>query len=176
MNLSFRFRRLPLAIALAGFIALSGCERDLPATIKPADITRDTACVMDGMTVADYPGPKAQIFYDQKAEPDFFCDTVEMFSIYLHPEQQRKIRAVYVQDMAKADWKNPKDHWIDARHAFYVAGSKMFGSMGPTFASFASEADAQAFAAREGGKVYRFDQVTPEMAELDGGVVKDHQM
>lgn len=170
-----RFRHLSIALALAGLAVLPGCDQDKPAAIKPAEITRDTVCSLDGMTVADFPGPKAQIFYDQGA-PDFFCDTVEMFSIYRRQEQQRRVRAAFVQDMAKADWKNPRGYWIDARQAFYVAGSKLQGSMGPTLASFASEADAKAFAAREGGKVYRFDQVTPDMVVLDGGVLKDHQM
>ncbi len=176
MNFSSPFRRFPLFIALAGIIALSACERDKPAVIVPAEITRDVVCVLDGMTVADYPGPKAQVFYEGKAEPDFFCDTIEMFSIYLRPEQQRQIRALYVQDMSKADWKHPQGHWIDARQAFYVVGSKEEGSMGATFASFASEADAQAFANREGGKVFHFSQITPDMAALDGGVIKDHGM
>ena len=45
--------------------------------------------------------------------------------------------------------------------------------MGPTFASFGSEADAQSFAVRNGGKVLRFDQITIDMASLDGGVIRD---
>jgi copper chaperone NosL len=48
--------------------------------------------------------------------------------------------------------------------------------MGPTIASFAQPADAQNFAARHGGKVIRFDQFTPDMAAMDGGVVKDKSM
>ena len=75
--------------------------------------------------------------------------------------------------MAQAEWKNPVGHWIDAHSAFFVAGSKARGAMGPTLASFAREEDARAFAAREGGHVLRFEQVTPDMAVLDGGVLKD---
>lgn len=163
------------ALALTGAAVLGGCSKNEPASLQPIEISRDTSCSLDGMTLMDYPGPKAQMQYDH-GEPDFFCDTVEMFSIYLKPEQQQRVRAVFVQDMAQADWNNPVGHWIDAKTAFYVAGSKRLGSMGPTLASFASEADAGKFAAKEGGKVYRFEQITPDMVVLDGGVLKDQKM
>lgn len=164
-----------LALAFTGVAVLGGCSKSEPVAVKPIEITRSTTCSLDGMTLMDYPGPKAQMQYDH-GNPDFFCDTIEMFSIYLKPEQQQRVRAVFVQDMAKADWNNPAGHWIDAKTAFYVAGSKRQGSMGPTLASFASEADASAFAAKEGGKVYRFEQITPDMVVLDGGVLKDQKM
>jgi len=162
-----------IALALAGAGVLGGCNKNEQVAAQPVEITRGTTCSLDGMTLMDYPGPKAQIHYDH-GNPDFFCDTIEMFSIYLKPEQQKRIRSIFVQDMAKADWNNPTGHWIDAKTAFYVAGSKRHGSMGPTLASFAREEDARAFAAKEGGKVYRFDQITPDMVVLDGGVLKDH--
>jgi copper chaperone NosL len=161
------------ALALAAAIAaLGACTNPETTAVGPTEITRDTACSLDGMTLMDYPGPKAQIVYD-KGDPDFFCDTVEMFSIFLKPEQSKPVRAVYVQDMGQADWNAPTGHWIDAKTAFYVVGSKRRGSMGPTIASFAREADARDVAARDGGRVLRFGQVTPDMAVLDGGVLKD---
>ena len=164
-----------LALSFAGSAVLGGCSQSESVAVKPIEITRSTASSIDGMILMDYPGPKAQIQYDQ-GSPDFFCDTVEMFSIYLTPEQHKPVRAMFVQDMAKADWNNPTADWIDAKTAFFVAGSKRLGAMGPTLASFSGEADARAFAAREGGKVYRFDQITPDMVVLDGGVLKDKQM
>jgi copper chaperone NosL len=152
--------------------ACGGAEKAGPA---PLEITRDTVCSLDGMILADYPGPKAQIHYDQ-GPPDFFCDTMELFSISLRPEQQKRVRALYVQDMGKADWNNPQDHWIDARNAFFVHGASKRGSMGPTLASFAREEDAKAFAAQYGGKVLRFTEVTPDMVSLDGGALHDQRM
>jgi len=81
-----------------------------------------------------------------------------------------------VQDMAKADWERPTGHWIDARSAFYVFGSRKKGSMGATAASFASAADAQAFVAANGGKVVSFAEVTPAMVDLSGGALHDTRM
>ncbi|MEO8653406.1 MAG: nitrous oxide reductase accessory protein NosL [Ramlibacter sp.] len=163
-----------LAFAFGGPAILAGCGRSEAAAVQPVEIDRTIADSVDGMILLDYPGPKGQIHYDS-GKPDFFCDTVGMFSMYLQPEQQKRVRALFVQDMGQADWKNPTGHWIDAKAAYYVAGSKARGAMGPTLASFAREADAVAFAARDGGKVYRFDQVTPGMVVLDGGVIKDHK-
>jgi copper chaperone NosL len=165
---------LALAFAMGGPAILAGCTNSAAAAVQPVEIDRTIADSVDGMILLDYPGPKGQIHYDS-GKPDFFCDTVGMFSMYLQPEQQKRVRALFVQDMAQADWKNPTGHWIDAKSAFYVAGSKARGAMGPTLASFSREADALAFAARDGGQVYRFDQVTPGMVVLDGGVIKDHQ-
>jgi len=83
---------------------------------------------------------------------------------------------VYVQDMGKADWNKPLGHWIDAKTAFYVAYSRRMGSMGPTLGAFAREEDARAFVKEYGGEVLRFDQVTPAMTTLDGGVMHDERM
>ena len=168
-------RRSTMAILIASLAAaLAACNAQDKAA-GPLEFTSETACSLDGMVLADYPGPKAQILYTQ-GDPDFFCDTVEMFSIYLRPEQKRGIAAVFVQDMGKADWASPKGHWIDAKTAFYVVGSRREGSMGPTIASFGAENDAQRFAAEFGGKVMPFSAVTPEMATLDGGIIHDQRM
>jgi copper chaperone NosL len=168
-------RRCCLGMLLATPL-LAACRHETPPTAKAAlEPDRNTACSLDGMSLADYPGPKGQLQYAQGA-PDFFCDTVELFAVYLKPEQQRLVAAVYVQDMSKTDWEHPQGHWIDARSAFYVVGSRLKGSMGATFASYGSEAAARAVAARQGGKVYRFSDITPAMAELDGGVLKDKSM
>ncbi|MBL8539063.1 MAG: nitrous oxide reductase accessory protein NosL [Betaproteobacteria bacterium] len=161
--------RIGLAVLL-----LAACSEQA-ATVAPVDITRDTTCALDGMVLADYPGPKGQIHYD-RGSPDFFCDTMELISIHLRPEQQKRVVALFVQDMGQADWNEPRGHWIDARGAFYVRGSGRHGSMGPTLASFAREDDAQAFAKRHGGKVLRFNEITIDMVALDGGVIRDERM
>lgn len=155
-------------------LAVTACGK-AEAPAQGAEPTRETSCALDGMLLLDYPGPKGQIVYD-KGEVDFFCDTMEMMSIYLQPEQQKRIRGIFTQDMAKAEWQAPRGNWIDARTAFYVLGSKVLGSMGPTLATFARQEDAEAFAKKNGGKVLRFGEITVDMVSLTGGVVHDERM
>lgn len=162
-----------LAAPLSTLLLLTACDEAIKA--DPQEIKPGTACALDGMILLDYPGPKAQIHYDQ-GDPDFFCDTMEMFAVYLEPEQKKRVTGIYTQDMGKADWTKPQGHWIDARTAFYVTGSKRAGSMGPTLGSFAREEDAQAFIKQYGGKILRFNEVTPETVTLDGGVLHDERM
>lgn len=162
---------------LAATLALAACG-DSPAPADSAGLEphADASCALDGMLLADFPGPKAQIRYAGQSAPDFFCDTVEMFHLYLNPEQVRAVEGLYVQDMGAADWDAPQGHWIDARQAWYVVGSKRRGSMGPTIASFATQAHAQRFAEEYGGKVYPFADITADMAVLDGGALHDTHM
>lgn len=168
MKVSRKFARAASIAALT--LAAACADRSaVPAAIELSDAA---LCSMDGMLVADFPGPKGQILYDQ-GPPDVFCDTYELLSALLAPEQQKRVAAAYTEDMAQTSWEKPRGHWIDARTAFYVAGSKRTGSMGPTLASFARQADAQAFARDNGGKVLRFADITPQMVALDGGVLKD---
>lgn len=164
-------RLAPFLVVIAALVACGPSS----APVTPQELSPDTACALDGMLLLDYPGPKAQIHYADGAV-EFFCDTVEMFSLVLRPERKRKIRAVYTQDMGKEDWRHPRSSWIDARTAYYVQGSRLKGSMGPTFAAFARREDAEAFAGKYGGKVLRFDELTPEMADLRGGAEHNERM
>lgn len=172
-----RVHRLLVRALLA--LALCACDGDAARTtaaIAPLEIDRATTCELDGMLLADYPGPKAQIFYQGQAAPEFFCDTVELFSTLLKPEQVRAVRAAYVQDMGRADWGHPEGHWIDVKAGWYVVGSQRKGSMGTTIASFAEEGPARQFVAQYGGKLLRQADITPDMVDLGGGAVHDSRM
>lgn len=166
--------RSPL-LSMLTLSALIACQQG-DAPVAPVAIDQSTSCALDGMLLADYPGPKAQIHFAGTAAPEFFCDTIEMFNILLNPEQIRSVQAVYVQDMGTTDWAEPRGAWIDARTAFYVMGSRKHGSMGPTFASFAQKADADKFVAEHGGHVMAFGDFKPGMAALDGGALHDSHM
>lgn len=169
MNNTAIRRTLPFFFILT----LAACGKPV-ASIGPEEVSASTTCSLDGMTLTDFPGPKGQIHY-ANGKPDFFCDTIEMFSIYLRPEQKRHITAIYTQDMGATDWEKPQGHWVDARQAYYVLGSKKTGSMGPTLAAFARQQDADKFAAQFGGKVLNFGQITPDMVDMSGGVVHDQE-
>ncbi len=169
-------RRFLLAVGAATVLAACGRPTDGSGATAAVEIDRGTSCALDGMLLADYPGPKAQIHYTGRPEPDFFCDTVEMFHVHLNPEIIQPVQAIFVQDMGKADWDEPRGHWIDARTAWYVHGSSRRGSMGPTIASFGSEADAAKFAEQFGGEPGRFSDITADMVILDGGALHDSRM
>ena len=176
-NAVFPCRSLLAVAIFSAALGLTGCNKAVEsASIVPVEIDRATSCDLDGMLLSDYPGPKAQIFYADQEKPAFFCDTTELLNTLLAGEQVRAIRAVYVQDMAKADWEHPEGHWTDARSAFYVFGSKRTGSMGPTVGSFALEADAKQFATENGGKVLAFSAIKRDMVDLSGGAQNDSRM
>lgn len=177
MNVSAVFSLLPRWLLLVAALGLAGCGgQQSGGIVVPLEIDHATSCALDGMLLADYPGPKAQIHYSGLSRPDWFCDTLEMFNVYLNPEQARLVTGIYVQDMGKADWDQPEGNWFDAREGFYVFGSDRHGAMGPTAAAFASAEDAQAFAAKHGGKVLKFNEVKADMVELDGGALHDQSM
>lgn len=164
------------SLGVLGGLAACSERSGEPVALAPVEIDASTSCELDGMLLGDYPGPKGQIHYAGAPAPVFFCDTVELFNTMLRPEQVRKVLAVYVQDMGKADWEQPRGNWIDAKSGFYVLGSKRHGSMGPTIASFAQESDAKEFAGKWGGKVLRYAEIKPEMVDLSGGVLHDSKM
>ncbi len=172
-----RSASLALVLALGGGV-LTGCSDEAvqAQALAPVEIDRATSCELDGMLLIDYAGPKAQIHYAGQEKPSFFCDTVELFNTLLAGEQVRAVRMVYVQDMGKADWEHPEGHWIDAKTAIYVVGSKRHGSMGTTIASFAQKADAEKFAGEYGGTVYPYDGIKLDMVDLTGGALHDTRM
>ena len=170
-------RRFLIAGAAAGLLAACGSgSQGGGKTITPLEIDGSSSCALDGMLLADYPGPKAQIHYAGQPTPEFFCDTVEMFALLLKPEQARQVTAAFVQDLDQTTWDTPKGAWIDAKKAFYVVGTRKRGAMGPTLPSFGSRAGAEKFAAAEGGKVLAYAEITPDMARLDGGALHDQRM
>ena len=73
---SLRRRRLMLAMAGAT-VLVAACGKKPEGAAQPQEIESATACVLDGMLLADYPGPKAQIFYagfTSLQEYANFCD------------------------------------------------------------------------------------------------------
>ena len=163
-----------LAGSLMLLVLLAACGKPAQQAM-PQEPDSGTACSLDGMILKDYPGPKAQIHYAEGA-PEFFCDLMELFATLLEPEQKRPVSGIFVQDMGKTAWENPEGHWINAKTAVYVAGSKKKGSMGATFGAFASQQDAEEFVKKEGGQIVRFEQVTPQMVNMQSGAAHDHKV
>ena len=146
-------------------LVLDACSQATVGAIAQEPLA-DTVCALDGMVLQDFPGPKAQVQYTE-GKADYYCDLSELFAVLLAPEHKRKIAGVFVQDSGKTDWATPSGHWIAAKDALFVIGSRKQGSMGATFGAFSSAQDAATFVQEEGGKVVPFDQVTAAM--LDKG-------
>lgn len=157
-----KFKRNTAAMVVVLMLAACGDAARPLAAGEPAD---DAACALDGMSLKDYPGPKAQIVF-KDGHIDYFCSLSELFEVLFGEDGQRGIGASYVQDMGKADWNKPRGHWIEARSAFYVLDSRAQGAMGPAIGAFASKQAAQAFAEREGGRVLDYSQIRPDTLKL----------
>lgn len=161
-------RLAPIA-ALLLLAACGNAARTLAAS-EPAD---DAVCALDGMSLKDYPGPKAQIV-SRDGKTDYFCNLSELFEVLLGEGTAHG--ASFVQDMGQADWEKPRGHWVEARSAYYVLDSRAQGAMGPAIGAFARQEDAQAFAAREGGRVLAFSQIRPGMLKLGTHAAHDDSM
>jgi len=118
-------------------------------------------CHVCGMVIGRFPGPKGQAFETRSGQMKKFCSTMEMIYWYLQPENRPNVTDLYVHDMAKTPWGDPQDtHLISAKQAYYVIGSDLQGSMGPTLASFSTQKAANDFIKDHGGKPIDFKSLT----------------
>lgn len=149
-------------------LILSACskQQNKEAVIHPSHgITATDECHLCGMLISHFSGPKAQLFkngvnQEESKKVHKFCSTRDMFSFYLDPENKRNVTTMYVHDMSKSPWSEPNDNYfIDAKTAWFVAGSSQKGAMGDTLASFSEQQDAQVFADKFGGKILTFEQI-----------------
>ena len=158
---------LRLLLLVLPFSLLSGCgEEDEQSAMVRQVVAIESAdeCHLCGMIISNFPGPKGQLYARGSSGNMKFCSTRDMFAFIVDPENQHNIQQAFVHDMAVTPWDHPEeDTYIDAKQAFYVIGHGQKGAMGPTLASFAKQADAEAFAAAEGGRVLRFEEITLEV-------------
>lgn len=169
-------RRFVIACAGASFLSACGRTPGHTTSATAAEIDTTTVCMLSGLRLSDFAGPKAQIHRVGRTDPEFYSDTVKMFHVFLATSRRQDISGMFVQDMGKTDWFAPHGHWIDATTAHYVRGSSKFGPMGPTFASFSTLSNADDFAREFGGELLRFADVDADMVVLDGGALHDMSM
>lgn len=128
-----------------------------PAAREPDATTVGHIC---GMYLAEHPGPKGQVFIRGQVEPLWFSSVRDTFGHLLGREGAAPV-AVYVHDMAQADWARPQPGtWIEVHKAVFVIGSTRFGGMGEAeIIPFGSRAAASAFTRQHGGRVVAYDEV-----------------
>lgn len=157
MNDYGRYRRFfTLGALTAAFLpaTLTGCgdakKREARA-VRPSD-----RCAICGMVVANYEGPKAELFLKEVDRAAVFCSLKEAFAFLLQPENRRRLEVLYVQT-SQGD-----DRFYDASALRFVVGSRFEGVMGTEPAAFKTAAEAAAFIKKWGGREAAFDTVTLE--------------
>lgn len=149
--------RFAILLLFATLVAACG-QAPAPATAPaPLPLDREAIGHYCQMIVADHPGPKAQIFVADRAQPVWFSSVRDGIAFTRLPEEPKNIVAFYVNDMSDTAWEQPSDStWMAAADAWYVLGSTRSGGMGaPEAVPFVSEPAAVAFAAAHGGRVVR---------------------
>lgn len=127
---------------------------------EPPPIAPEARCPVCGMYPARYPKWAAQVVFSDGAQTAF-DSPAELFrflqnlSRYDTRHSAKDIAQTYVSDYAKGGW-------LAAGAAHFVLGSRARGPMhGPDLPAFASAEEATAFAAKNGGKLIPFAEVTP---------------
>jgi len=145
-------------------LLLIACENAPPAEVPVAQtLTRDANGYYCLMTVVNHSGPKGQIILDD-GKVLWFTSVRDTISFTLSPEEPKNISAIYVNDMADANWEKPGlDNWIDAYTAWYVLGSEKAGGMGvPEAVPFSTKVKAASFVKKYGGTIHEFDTIPKE--------------
>ena len=130
------------------------------ADVTPTEPAKADKCPVCGMFVARYPDWKAQVVF-QDGSVDHFDGAKDMFKYrfdlprYRPQQREDTIVAIFVTEYYSMEF-------IDARQAWYVIGSDVYGPMGHELIPFSSEADARAFLQdHKGREILRYPQVTP---------------
>jgi len=178
-------KRIALIAALAGALALAGCndKKTAEAPPPPQELTATAIGHYCGMNVLEHTGPKGQIILASRKEPVWFSSARDAISFTMLPEEPKDISAIYVSDMAKApNWDKPgTNNWVDARKAVFVVGSRMKGGMGADEAvPFSDKEAAEKFAAENGGRVMAFAEVPKDYVlgttpETTGSAEEGHE-
>ncbi len=121
-------------------------------------VGKDEKCPICGMFVYKYPRWAAQIFYGDK---HFSFDGVKDMMKYYFLNKEG------ISKMVVSDYYSQKT--VDAKEAYYVVGSDVYGPMGDELIPFAKESEAKTFYMdHKGSKILKFDEITEaEIKKLD---------
>ena len=118
-------------------------------------VPKDAKCPVCGMFVAKYPQWVATI---ETPEKKLYFDGVKDMMKYIF-EQKKNFEKVYVSDYYKLKK-------LDARKAFYVMGSNVYGPMGTELIPFASESEAATFMKDHNGKrIVSFSEIDEKLVK-----------
>ena len=158
--------------AAAGLLMLAGLLGAAAATAAPVTVpppAETDRCPVCGMVVARYPEWAATVVLED-GQVHHFDGAKDMFKFLLRLDRYAPGHSAGdVAAVAVTDYYDVER--IDARAAWYVAGSDVYGPMGHELIPLKSEADARTFMADHGGSgIYRFGQVDAALVEaMDRG-------
>lgn len=147
-------------------LALAACREEDAILPDPVAMTDEALGYYCQMTLAEHPGPKAQVHLEGMPAPLFFSQVRDAIAYARLPEQDGVIAAIYVSDMSVApSWEEPgRDNWLLAGKASFAVGAATPGGMGaPELVPFSSPEDARAFTEANGGEVLTLDAIADEV-------------
>ncbi|AXX91806.1 hypothetical protein CPU12_11395 [Malaciobacter molluscorum LMG 25693] len=131
-------------------------------TNKKISIPKDAKCPVCGMYVAKHPKWAALIEVNN-SHTHYFDGAKDMFKFYLNPSK-------FSHSHTKDEMKNiiVSDYYtlekIDAKKAFYVIGSNVYGPMGKELIPFKTQKEANTFMKNHyGKKVLKFHEVKEDI-------------
>ncbi|WP_350332950.1 nitrous oxide reductase accessory protein NosL [Coralliovum pocilloporae] len=170
-------KKICLGIALAASM-LTACQEEQIVVPDAVSMTREAVGHYCQMIILDHEGPKAQIHLKGNPFPVFFSQVRDAIAFMRLPEETQEVTAIYLSDMGQAEsWSDPgADNWMLLDDAIFVIDSKARGGMGgPETVPFKTRADAEAFIARQGGRIVALNDISDDyvLAPVDVGNVLD---
>ena len=131
---------------------------DIKSIDEVINVTKDEKCPICGMFVYKYPKWAAQIFYEDK---HFSFDGVKDLMKYYFDNKNG------ISKIVVTDYYSQKA--IDAKKAYYVIGSDIYGPMGDELIPFVNKDDAKVFYMdHKGVKILKFEDIKKrEVYKLD---------
>ena len=127
------------------------------------DVNKDARCTICGMFVAKYPAWITKIVHEKKTTL-YFDGVKDMMVYFFHPEKYGADKANPIGELWLKDYYSLD--WIDAKKAFFVIGSDVYGPMGHEFIPFSSNEAAVSFSKdHDGKKIITFDKITDEQVQ-----------
>ena len=135
----------------------------LKNSMETIKVTKDEKCPICGMFVYKYPRWVGQIFYAQKHYS--FDGVKDLMKYYFSKENQKSLDKI--EKILVTDYYSQKS--IDAKKAYFVIGSDIYGPMGDELIPFANKDDAKTFYMdHRARKILQFDEIQEnEVYELD---------
>jgi len=136
-------------------------DEDLLSATKRIEVPEDAKCPVCGMFVAKYPKWVGKISF-QDGNAHYFDGAKDLFKYYFDPQK-------FVGGYSKSDFTTIEVtnyytlEGIDAKEAYYVIGSRVYGPMGHELIPFTTLEEAQNFKKTHfGTQILRFDEITKQ--------------